>query len=103
MRRRFAILLVLLVISTPAYAQIVVHDPTVIAQDQITAILKQAELVLARLQQTELELMARRLSQLTSLQRYVVTDTPRWRIHDFESPSILYARRYHAALNYGDA
>jgi hypothetical protein len=100
--RRALLIIAALLISAPAHAQWVVHDPAVIAQDRMTAVLKQSQLVLARLQEIELELMARRLSALTSLQRYAVTDTPEWRIHDFEDPSVLYARRYHAALNYGD-
>ena len=48
--------------------------------------------------------MAQRLSMFTNLRKYGVPDAPRWRIHDFEDPNLfLFARAYHAALNYGDA
>src|SRR5207237_482193 len=48
----------------------------------------------------------RRLSAFTSLDKYAIADIPQWRIHVFfdapEEP-VLFARDYHAALNYGDA
>src|SRR4249920_1103261 len=46
--------------------------------------------------------MARRLSRFTSLAKYVIQETPEWRIHDFWTDAVLFARDYHAALNYGD-
>ena len=50
--------------------------------------------------------MAQRLSAFTNLDKYAITDIPQWRIHVFfdapEEP-VLFARDYHAALNYGDA
>jgi hypothetical protein len=50
--------------------------------------------------------MAKRLSAYTSLDKYAIADIPKWRIHVFfdapEEP-VLFARDYHAALNYGDA
>jgi len=44
------------------------------------------------------------LSMFTSLDKYRLLDVPRWRTHDFENPDVfLFARDYHAALNYGDS
>ena len=44
--------------------------------------------------------MARRLSALTSLRRFSVTDVPRWRIHG--SADFSFVEGYLDALNYGD-
>ena len=101
--RRGLVVLLLLAITRPAGAQIVVHDPAVIARNSVTAVLKEYLLNVQRAQREQLDRMARRLSQLTNLDKYRVPDTPEWRIHDFWDPNaVLYARDYNAALNYGD-
>ena len=87
-------------------AQIVVYDPAVVARNGVTATLHEYVANLQRLQRQQLRRMARRLSVFTNLDKYAIADIPRWRIHVFldslEEP-VLFARDYHAALNYGDA
>lgn len=48
--------------------------------------------------------MARRLSVVTNLDKYAISDddTPTWRIHLFLGEQFLYANPYNAALNCGD-
>lgn len=54
-------------------------------------------------QHSQLRRIGQRLSMFTNLGKYGVRDVPRWRIHDFENPeAFLFARAYHAAMNYGD-
>lgn len=84
-----------------AAAQWAVWDPATTAQNAVTARLKEQALETLTKQYGILYRMARRLSVATSLDRYTTADPPRWRIHDAETS--LYANRYHAALNYGDA
>src|SRR5258708_22484183 len=61
---------------------------------------------LQRDQGQQLRRMSQRLSVFTNLDKYAIADIPQWRIHVFfdapEEP-VLFARDYHAALNYGDA
>ena len=87
-------------------AQIVVYDPAVVARNGVTATLNEYLANLQRIQRQQLRRMARRLSVFTNLDKYAVPDIPQWRIHVFfdapEEP-VLFARDYHAALNYGDA
>ncbi len=86
------------------HAQLVVYDPAVTARNTITATLKEYLLELQTQQHSQLRRMAQRLSMFTNLRKYGVPDPPRWRIHDFEDPNMfLFARAYHAALNYGDS
>lgn len=100
--RSMLVALVLVITCPPAaFAQLVVHDPAVTARNSITAAVKELLLNLQREQHSKLRRMATRLSMHTNLDKYAVSDPPRWRIHDFES--FLYANDYHAALNYGDA
>lgn len=87
---------------TPSYAQWVVYDAAVTYRNSVTAALKEVLIRLQQQQHSELRRMAHRLSMFTTLAKYRVLDPPRWRTHDFESPTFLYARDYHAALNYGD-
>src|SRR5579862_8526671 len=86
-------------------AQIVVTDPAVTIRNTVTAGLEESLADLQRQQQEQLDRMARRLSQFSSLLPYAVPDVPEWRIHIFfdapEEP-VLFARDYHAALTYGD-
>jgi hypothetical protein len=87
--------------TLPASAQIAVHDAAVTARNRIAAALKELLLEVQREQHSKLRRMANRLSAHTNLDKYAVTEVPRWRTHDFET--FLYANGYHAALNYGDA
>lgn len=91
----------LLLASIPASAQIVVHDAAITARNRTAAALSELLLELQREQHSKLRRMAKRLSAHTTLDKYAVTEVPRWRTHDFET--YLYANAYHAALNYGDA
>jgi hypothetical protein len=87
----------------PVGAQIVVHDPAVTLRNSITATLEEYVFNIQREQRRQIDRMARRLSLLTDLDKYIVSDTPEWRIHDFfDTDAVLFARDYHAALNYGD-
>jgi hypothetical protein len=87
-------------------AQITVHDPAVSTRNAATAALQEYLVNLQSQQQNQLRQMARRLGAFTSLDKYAIADTPQWRIHIFldapEEP-VLFAKDYHAALNYGDA
>jgi hypothetical protein len=49
--------------------------------------------------------MAARLSKYTDLAKYVISldDTPEWRIHDWWTDAVLYAKEFHAAMTYGDS
>jgi hypothetical protein len=93
-----------LVVPSVASAQLVVNDPAVTLQNVLTAIVKEYTLQTQRMQHQQVRQMARRLSAFTSLTKYRLPDPPRWRTHDFENPeAFLFARPYHAALNYGDS
>jgi hypothetical protein len=85
----------------PASAQLVVTDPAVTVRNAITAAVKSQLLQTVRQERDRLRRMSRRLSALTSLDRYIAGEAPRWRTHDFESDAFLFARPFHAALNYG--
>lgn len=102
MRKTLLTLGVLFGIAAPSNAQWVVHDPAVTYRNSVTAVLKEVLVRLQQQQHSELRRMAHRLSMFTSLAKYRVPDPPRWRTHDFEGPAFLFARDYHAALNYGD-
>jgi hypothetical protein len=102
---RLLVLTLVLVVATPGVgrAQLVVNDPAVTLQNTLTAIMKEYTLLTQREQHEQLRRMSRRLSAFASLSRYRLPDVPRWRTHDFENPeAFLFARPYHAALNYGD-
>src|SRR5262245_38958106 len=90
-------------IGWPAWAQIVVFDPAVTFRNSVTAAIEQLVFEAQQTLRRQVDRMARRLSAVTSLDPYRLADTPEWRIHEFEDASaVLYARDYHAALNYGD-
>ena len=103
MRNVILIIGFVLGVAVPTHAQWVVYDPAVTYRNSVTATLKELLVRLQTQQHSELRRMAHRLSMFTTLAKFRVADTPRWRIHDFESPAVLFARDYHAALNYGDS
>jgi hypothetical protein len=105
MRRQSAVVaLVFTLCAVSLHGQTVVTDPAVTIRNSITAILKEYVLNTQREQHRQLRRMSRRLSMFTDLRKYALPDPPRWRTHDFENPdAFLFARGYHAALNYGDA
>lgn len=86
--------------ARPASAQFAVFDAATTARNRTTAALKE---LLYRLQSQEhdkLLLMARRLSALTSLRRFALTDVPRWRVHG--SADFPFVQSYLDTLNFGD-
>lgn len=90
--------------SQVVHAQVAVTDPAVTLRNSVTAAIKEHVLNTQRDQHSQLRRMAQRLSLFTNLAKYRLPDPPLWRIHDFENPDVfLFARAYHAALNYGDA
>jgi hypothetical protein len=100
----FVAFVLLSLVVWPAGAQVViVTDPAVTIRNALTAVLEEYVFNVQREQRRQIRRMARRLSLFTDLAKYVVTDTPRWRIHNFQDvDAVLFARDYHAALNYGD-
>ena len=107
-RRRRVILagsvLVFSVGLSSAWAQLAVTDPATTMRNAATAAIKESILETLAEQHGRLRRMAQRLSLFTNLDKYSVTDPPRWRIHDFEpGGAFLYGSGYHGALNYGDA
>jgi hypothetical protein len=96
-----AVLVVALVAAQngSASAQFVVYDAATTARNTVTATLKEY-LYQAQLQQhTKIREMARRLSALTNLRKYALTDVPRWRTHGGD---FFYAQSYNDALILGD-
>jgi hypothetical protein len=106
MRRSIPLVLAVLVVTlsdAPVHAQIPVTDVATTLRNATTAATKELLLRLQAQQHSELRRMAHRLSMFTSLDKYAVREVPLWRIHDFEdAEAFLFARPYHAALNYGD-
>lgn len=102
MRKHLAPTVLILAMAVPSHAQMVVHDPAVTFRNSVTATVKEMLVRLQQQQHSELRRMAHRLSMFTTLQKYRLNNVPLWRIHDFESPAVLFAKDYHAALNYGD-
>jgi hypothetical protein len=104
MRRLCLTLGIVVLASYRLTAQVAVTDPAVTLRNTITAILHQYLVETEQAQHRQLRRWSRRLSQFTDLRKYALEDPPRWRTHDFENPNVfLFARAYHAALNYGDA
>lgn len=87
-----------------AAAQIVVTDPALTIKNAVIATIAQEILQTVTDQTTRMEEMVRRLSALTDLSKYGISDdtTPQWRIHVYWTDEFLYANDYNAALNYGD-
>ncbi len=80
-------------------AQFVVYDAATTARNAVTATLKEYLYQTQVQQHTKIREMARRLSALTSLRKYSLTDVPRWRTHGGD---FFYAQPYNDALIFGD-
>ena len=80
-------------------AQLVVYDAATTARNRITAALKEYLFETQREQHMKLRDMARRLSALTSLRKYLLEDVPRWRTHGGD---YFDAQPYTDALIFGD-
>lgn len=102
LRRTLLTALIGLTLAAPASAQWTIYDPATTARNALTAATKAQTLIVQSQQFQALRRMSQRLSLLTTLAKYVVDDVPDWRIHVFWEPDVLFARDYHAALNYGD-
>src|SRR5574338_1236472 len=99
--RRLLLGLVMLVIAVrPAAAQWTVHDPANTARNTLTALYEQHLVEAERIQHAKLRDMARRLSAVSDLRRYMLLDVPRWRTHGGDS--YLYAKGINDALIFGD-
>jgi len=85
--------------SDNASAQLVVYDAATTARNSITATLKQYLYEIQLAQHTKIREMARRLSALTNLRKYALTDVPRWTTHGGD---FFYAQPYNDALIFGD-
>ena len=82
-----------------ARAQLVVTDPAVTLRAQAVAALKSQVLNTLGQEAERVQRMATRLSASTSMDRYVLTDVPMWRIPSFRVSNFMRPMR---ALNYGD-
>jgi hypothetical protein len=104
-RRAVPLSLLLVVLADwPARGQFVVTDPAVTLRNSISAALQEYVFNTQRDQRQQVRRMARRLGEFTNLGKYRVTDVPRWRHHNVvDADAVLFARDYHAALNYGDS
>lgn len=101
MPRVLPILLAMVLVDGIAIrAQVAVHDAAVTARNTATAIAKEHFLATQREQHALLRRMAQRLSLFADLHRFVLSDVPRWRVHD--TGAFLHAGAYRAALNFGD-
>lgn len=103
MTRRATTIVVLVIVFSglsSAWA-FVVTDPATTARNAVTAVLKSQLLDTLTEQGRRLRRMARRLSVLTSLDKYAVPEVPRWRVYRYQNVH-LYANPYSEALNYGD-
>lgn len=100
MRRIVIITALIVAISLPATAQIVVHDSAVTLRNSVIAAIKELLLNTQREQHGQLRRMARRLSAHTNLDKYAVMDPPRWRTHGGEE--FLFSQAYNDALIFGD-
>ena len=102
-RRVVLVAVAMSLVVWPAHAQVVVNDPAVTVRNALTAIVEEYVFNVQQEQRRQIGRMAQRLSAVTSLDTYGIADTPEWRIHDFQdTDAVLFARGYHAALNYGD-
>jgi hypothetical protein len=100
MRRVLLGIVALALTARPAAAQWTVHDPSNTGRNSLTAIFEQYLVETERAQHAKLLAMARRLSAVANLQRYVLVDVPRWRTHGGDS--FLYANGINDALIFGD-
>jgi hypothetical protein len=86
--------------AQPAAAQWTIHDPSNTARNHLTALYQRYLVEAERAQHAKLLAMARRLSAVADLQRYVLLEVPRWRTHGGDS--YLYATGINHALIFGD-
>jgi hypothetical protein len=80
-------------------AQLVVFDVATTTRNALTAALAESEYLVQRDQHDQIREMAKRLSTLTDLQKYVLADVPRWRTHGGD---FAFAPPYLEALIFGD-
>lgn len=99
MRRLLLLVMAALAISRPLNAQISIYDPANTARNAISAAIKQYLLETQREQHAKIWDMARRLSAVADLQRFVMLDPPRWGAH---SGNLLFAIGVNDALSQGD-
>jgi len=100
LRGLFALLL-LVAGASPSFGQLVVHDAATTARNRTTAALNELLYQLQKVQHDRILEMARRLSALTSLQRYRLANVPGWRTHG--GANVYFAAPYLDALTLGDA
>jgi hypothetical protein len=86
--------------SANASAQFVVTDVATTAQNRITAVLKELQYQVQVRQHDRIFEMARRLSALTNLRKYALSNVPRWRTHGGD---FFFAMPYLDALTSGDS
>jgi hypothetical protein len=80
-------------------AQWVVYDAATTARNSVTATVNEYLYQTQLQQRLKIRDMARRLSALTNLRKYVLEDVPRWRTHGGD---FFYAQPYNDALIFGD-
>ena len=101
--RLILIVLTLLGVSAGyAGAQWIVFDALTTAKNAAIAALKEQLLETLTNESQLVKRMAKRLSALTDLAKYALTDPPRWRTHPIDGDQFLYAYPFNAALNVGD-
>jgi hypothetical protein len=104
MRRASLALAFVLFSGSAASAQWVITDPAVTARNAATALLKEYLLNTQTEQRRQLRRMSRRLSFVTSLDRYVLAEVPRWRTHGLPYPAYSpFTIPLERGLIYGDA
>src|SRR5262245_12396946 len=101
MRRIFVITMLVVAISLPVSAQIVVRDSAVTFRNSVVALIKELLLNTQRDQHEQLRRMAQRLSAHTKLDKYAMVEPPQWRTHGDEE--FLFSQAYNDALIFGDA
>jgi len=92
--------LLLVASASPSLGQLVVHDAATTARNSTTAALTELLYELQKVQHDRLLEMARRLSALTSLQKYRLVNVPAWRTHG--GANVFFAAPYLDALTLGD-
>jgi len=92
--------LLLVASASPSLGQLVVHDVATTARNSTTAALNELLYQLQKMQHDRILEMARKLSALTSLQKYRLANVPAWRTHG--STNVLFAGAYLDALTLGD-
>lgn len=82
-----------------------IWDPLAIAKQVIMSELQDVINTVTQHQAEKLYKMSWRLSEWTSLAKYLIDrdDMPEWRIHNYFTEDVLYAKPFNYALTYGDA